>query len=232
MTERILPSGLDYNHGAPRNLILKKTNLNRREIRYFSLKLLLSNSIRHTKMSKLYGRRRFERQVLRHLDSLYFVALKLTGHCEDAEDLVQETYFKAFNHRNQLRDLKKCKPWLYRIMINTWKNWAIKRSREVFPENQEHWEDSTAQHADGNLQTHQINPDQNLMIKELWEDVDAALTRLSPNYRWAVILSDIEGFSYKEISKIMNLPMGTDMSTLSRARRQLGHFLIKYKEKT
>ncbi len=152
-------------------------------------------------MIKRVRRKHLERQALRHLDSLYFVALKLTGRREDAEDLVQETYYKAFNHLNQLKDLEKCKQWLYRIMINTWKNWAIKRSREVFPENQEHW-----------------------------EDVDAALTRLSPNYRLAVILSDIEGFSYKEISKIMKLPMGTVMSTLSRARRQLGHFLIKYKK--
>ncbi len=183
-------------------------------------------------MSKLSGRKHLERQALRHLDSLYFAALKVTGRREDAEDLVQETYSKAFNHRNQLRDLEKCKQWLYRIMINTWKNWAIKKSREVFPENQENWADSTAQHADSNPQTHQINPEQNLMMKELWEDVDAALTRLSPNYRWAVILSDIEGFSYKEISKIMKLPMGTVMSTLSRARRQLGRLLIKYKEST
>jgi RNA polymerase sigma-70 factor (ECF subfamily) len=181
-------------------------------------------------MIKRVRRKHLERQALRHLDSLYFAALKLTGHREDAEDLVQETYRKAFDQFNQLRDLEKCKQWLYRIMINTWKNWAIKKSREVFPENQENWADSTAQHADSNPQTHQINPEQNLMIKELWEDVDAALTRLSPNYRWAVILSDIEGFSYKEISKIMKLPMGTVMSTLSRARRQLGHFLIKYKK--
>jgi RNA polymerase sigma-70 factor (ECF subfamily) len=181
-------------------------------------------------MIKRFRRKYFERQAIRQLDSLYYVALKLTGAREDADDLVQETYYKAFDQFNQLRDLEKCKQWLYRIMINTWKNWAIKRSREVFPENQGHWEDLTAQHAAGYPQTHQINPEQNLMIKELWEDVDAALTRLSPNYQWAVILSDIEGFSYKEISKIMKLPMGTVMSTLSRARRQLGHFLIKYKK--
>ncbi len=183
-------------------------------------------------MSKLVGRKYFETQALKHLDSLYFGALKLTGHREDAEDLVQETYSKAFNQVNQLRDLEKCKPWLYRIMINLWKNWRTKRSREIFPENQEYREDSTSQHADGNPQTHQINPEQNLMIKELWKDVESALTRLPSNYRLAVILSDIEGFTYKEISKITEWPLGTVMSSLSRARRQLDHLLIKYKERT
>ena len=182
-------------------------------------------------MSKLFRRKHFDRQALRHLDSLYFVALKVTGHRHDAEDLVQETYRKAFDHVNQLRDLKKCKQWLYRIMINTWKNLRTKRSREVFPENQEHWEGSTSQPADSNPQTHQLNPEENLMIKELWRDVESALTRLSPNYRLAVMLSDMEGFSYKEISQIMEWPMGTVMSNLSRARRQLGRLLIKYKKR-
>jgi RNA polymerase sigma-70 factor (ECF subfamily) len=183
-------------------------------------------------MGKLSGRKHFERQALRHLDSLNFAALKLTGHREDAEDLVQEIYYKVFNHFNQLRDLKKCKQWLYRIMFNLWKNWRTKRSREIFPENQEYREDSTSQHAESNPQRHQINPEQNLMIKELWKDVESALTRLPSNYRLAVILSDIEGFIYKEISKITEWPLGTVMSSLSRARRQLGRLLIKYKEKT
>ncbi len=183
-------------------------------------------------MGKLSGRKYFERQALRHLDSLYFAALKVTGHREDAEDLVQETYSKALNYRNQLKDLEKCKPWLYRIMINIWKNLKTKRSREIFPENQEYREDSTSQHPEGNPQRHQSNPEQNLMIKELWKDVESALTRLPSNYRLAVILSDIEGFTYKEISKITEWPLGTVMSSLSRARRELGRLLIKYKERT
>jgi RNA polymerase sigma-70 factor (ECF subfamily) len=180
-------------------------------------------------MGKPFKRKHFERQAIRHLDSLYFAALKVTGCREDAEDLVQETYSKAFDHQNQLKDLKKCKKWLYRIMINIWKNLMTKRSREAFPENQLYWEDSTFQHANGNPQQHQMNPEENLMVKELWRDVDSALTRLPPNYRMAVILSDIEGFTYKEISKIMEWPMGTVMSSLSRARRQLGIILTKYK---
>ncbi len=180
-------------------------------------------------MKKLFKTKDFETQALSHIDSLYFVALKLTSHQADAEDLVQETYCKAFDHRNQLRDLKKCKLWLYRIMINSWKNWKTKRSREVFPDDPEQWEDSTSQYAVGNPQSHRSGPQKDLMNKELWRDLESALNHLPPNYRMAVILSDIEGFSYKEISEIMKCPKGTVMSRLSRARSLLSRLLIKYK---
>ncbi len=182
-------------------------------------------------MSKRFSNEDFEKQVLSHLDLLYFTALKVTGHPQDAEDLIQETYYKAFNQFNQLRDLQKCKPWLYRIMINTWKNWRVKRSKEILTGDQEHLEYSMLKHTGGNLQTHQINPEEGLMIKELWKNVNTALTRLPQNYRMVIILSDIEGFSYKEISKIMEWPMGTVMSSLSRARHQLGSLLAKHHNK-
>ncbi len=175
-------------------------------------------------------RKDFEKQALNHLDSLYFGALKLTGYREDAEDLVQETYQKAFNRFNQLKDLEKCRPWLYRIMINTWKNLRRKRSREFFPDNLEEWEGSMTQYATVNPQLHQVDPEADLIHKELWQAVESALTQLHPNYRMAVILSDIEGFSYKEISELMEWPMGTVMSRLSRARGLLGRILAKYEE--
>jgi len=183
-------------------------------------------------MNKLFGKKTFEKQALDHLDSLYFGALKLTGHREDAEDLVQETYQKAFNHFSQLKDLEKCRLWLYRIMINTWKNWSTKRFREFSPDNLEEWEGSMTQSADVKPQSHQMDPEADLIRKELWEAVESALTRLHPNYRMAVILSDIEGFSYKEISELMEWPMGTVMSRLSRARSLLARILTTYKEET
>lgn len=177
-------------------------------------------------------RKDFEEQALKYLNSLYFVALKLTGHRQDAEDLVQETYQKAFNHLNQLKDLGKCRFWLYRIMTNTWKNWGTKRSRESFPDNLEKWEGSLTQPADVCLQSHQMDPEADLIHKELWKAVESALTHLHPNYRMVVILSDIEGFSYKEISELMEWPIGTVMSRLSRARSLLGRILIRYKKET
>ena len=183
-------------------------------------------------MIKQVRRKHIERQALSHLDSLYFVALKLTGHRQDAEDLVQETYRKAFDQFNKLRDLEKCKQWLYRIMINTWKNWAIKKSREIFPDNLEEWEGAMTQDATVSPQSNRMDPEAEVIHKELWEAVESALTHLHPNYRMAVILSDIEGFSYKEISELMEWPMGTVMSRLSRARSLLARILAKYEEET
>jgi RNA polymerase sigma-70 factor (ECF subfamily) len=162
-------------------------------------------------MKKLFKKKDFEIQALRHLDSLYFVALKIAGHREDAEDLIQETFYKAFNQANQLRDLEKCKQWMYRIMINIWRNWKGKGSREVFLEHQEHWEGPLSQWADGNPQMTQKNPEEDLMIEELRRDVESALNRLSPKYRLAIMLV---------------------MSRLSRARRHLSSLLTKYKERT
>jgi RNA polymerase sigma factor (sigma-70 family) len=124
-------------------------------------------------MNKLFGQKAFEKQALNHLDSLYFAALKLTGHHEDAEDLVQETYRKAFHHLHQLRDPEKCRPWLYRIMINTWKNLITKRSREFFPASLEEWEGSMTQYANVSPQSHRMDPEAEVIHKELWKAVES-----------------------------------------------------------
>ncbi len=171
-------------------------------------------------------RKYFEKQALNHLKLLYFFALKLTRHREDAEDLVQETYHKAYSCLDQLRDMEKCKPWLYAIMVNTWKNWRTKRSREIFLEDLEERLDSGA-----GPDSNQIDPEKELMNKEIMSVVGSGLNRLPSHYRMAVLLSDIEGFTYKEISEIMGWPMGTVMSRLSRARRLLAGHLMKYRGK-
>jgi RNA polymerase sigma-70 factor (ECF subfamily) len=171
-----------------------------------------------------------ERQILSHLDSLYFGALKLTGHREDAEDLVQETYHKALDHVDQLRDQEKGGPWLYKIMINTWKNWRTRRFREFSSGDQEQWETATALDTGDNPDSHQLNPEEDLIIKESWRAVESVLAHLPPNYRMAVILSDIEGFSYREIAGIMEWPAGTVMSRLSRARRLMARRLKRYRD--
>ncbi len=179
------------------------------------------------------GKRRrkyFEKQALSHVDFLYYFALKLTRHREDAEDLVQETYHKAYSHLDQLRDLKKWKPWLYSIAVNTWKNWRAIKGREFVPDNLEEWESSLDQHAYGVPQLNQPNPETDLLGKEMWTAVDSALANLHPDYKMAIILSDIEGFSYKEISEMMEWPIGTVMSRLSRARALLRKSLLKYRE--
>jgi RNA polymerase sigma-70 factor (ECF subfamily) len=175
-------------------------------------------------------RKYFEKQALSHLKPLYFFALKLTGHREDAEDLVQESYQKAYSRLDQLRDLKKWKPWLYSIMVNTWKNWRVRKGREFTPDTLEEWESSLDQYAYGNPQCKQTDPETDLLGKEVRGIIESALVQLHPDYRIAVILSDIEGFSYKEISEMLEWPIGTVMSRLSRARALLRKSLIKYKE--
>ncbi len=175
-------------------------------------------------------RKYFEKQALGHLDFLYFFALKLTKHRADAEDLVQEAFHKAYSHLDQLRDIEKWKPWLYTIMVNTWKNWTVKRGREFVPDTIEEWENSLDQYVHGLPQGNQTDPETDLISKEFWAIVESALVQLHPDYRMAVILSDIEGFSYKEISEMLEWPIGTVMSRLSRARALLRKSLIKYKE--
>lgn len=170
--------------------------------------------------------RDFENRGLEYLDSLYFMALRLTNSRQDAEDLVQETYRKAFDHSNQLRDMEKCRPWLYAIMVNTWKNLRTKGSRETSLEDWEQGLDS-----DSNPDSHQPDPENELMNQEVRSVVESGLKRLASHYRMAVVLSDIEGFTYKEISEITGWPIGTVMSRLSRARHLLAGYLIKYKGK-
>jgi RNA polymerase sigma-70 factor (ECF subfamily) len=177
-------------------------------------------------------RKYFEKQALSHLNPLYFFALKLTGHREDAEDLVQESYQKAYSRLDQLRDLKKWKPWLYSIMVNTWKNWRVRKGREFIPDTLEEWEGSLDHHVYGNPQWKQKDPEADLLGKEVRAIVELALVDLHPDYRMAIILSDIEGFSYREISEMVDWPIGTVMSRLSRARALLRKSLTKYKEET
>lgn len=88
------------------------------------------------------------------------------------------------------------------------------------------------QYANISPQLHRMNPEAEVIQKELWKAVESALTHLHPNYKMAVILSDIEGFSYKEISELMEWPIGTVMSRLSRARSMLGRILMEYKKET
>ncbi len=172
----------------------------------------------------------FEKQALSYLDSLYFFALKLTGHREDAEDLIQESFHKAYSCLDQLRDPEKWKPWLYSIMVNTWKNWRAKRGRMFVPNDLEEWEGSLDQYAYDNPQCRQTDPETDLLGKEVWAILESALAQLHSDYRMVIILSDIEGFSYKEISEMMEWPIGTVMSRLSRARGLLRKSLSKYRQ--
>ncbi len=172
--------------------------------------------------------RRFEREALPFLDQLYGAAMRLTRNPQDAEDLVQETYAKAFAAFHQYRPGTNLKAWLYRILNNTFiSNYrkAQRQPKQADVAEVEDWQEYDAStHASSGLQSAEAEAIENLPDSEIRD----ALAQLPEDRRLAVYLADVEGFSYQEISEIMDTPIGTVMSRLHRGRRQLRDLLTDY----
>jgi RNA polymerase sigma-70 factor, ECF subfamily len=173
-------------------------------------------------LSRRKRRTEFERTALPHLDALYGAAYRLTRHPRDAEDLVQDTVLRAYRFWESFEKDSNCKAWLFRILTNTFINTyqKKKRSREVLDAAQ------AEQRATDGVLVHehslgQRDPEHLLMAQSLSDDVTRALESLPDDFRVAVVLCDVEGFSYKEIAEIMDCPVGTVMSRLYRGRRLL-----------
>ncbi|MCB0884522.1 MAG: sigma-70 family RNA polymerase sigma factor [Propionibacteriaceae bacterium] len=164
---------------------------------------------------------RFERDAMGYLDQLYGAALRMTRNPADAEDVVQETYAKAFSSFEQFTPGTNLKAWLYRILTNTYINSYRKSQRQPQTSGSADVEDwqlaRAASHTSGGL------PSAEREALDRMSDpvVTEALDSLSPDFREVVLLADVEGFSYKEIAEIMGTPIGTVMSRLNRARGQL-----------
>jgi RNA polymerase sigma-70 factor (ECF subfamily) len=171
---------------------------------------------------------RFERDALPFLDQLYSAALRMTRNPSDAEDLVQETFVKAFAAFHQFQEGTNLKAWLYRILTNTFINSYRKKQREPLQTMTDEIDDwslaRAAEHTSTGLRSAETEALDHLPDSA----VKDALAELPEDFRMAVYLADVEGFSYKEIAEIMGTPIGTVMSRLHRGRKALQKKLWSY----
>jgi len=166
-------------------------------------------------------RERFERDVLPLLPSLYGAALRMTRNPADAEDLVQDTYLRAFRGFSGFQEGTNLKAWLYRILTNSFINTYRKKQRE--PQTVEGPDDIDEWYLFDRLGGRNVegSAEEEVLDRIPDSEVKAALESLPENFRLPVLLADVEGFSYKEIADIMGTPIGTVMSRLHRGRKAL-----------
>ena len=183
---------------------------------------------------KLTAHSFFQEKVIGHLDELYGAALRLAKNRDDAEDLVAETITKAWANQASLKDTERFRPWIFRILTNTFisdcRKRAVRPVQAVLPEG------GSDQDSDFSLfeQLHQpfllwwSNPEKEFLNKLLSKDIERAVDALPEAFRTVVVLSDMEGFSYQDMAEILNVPVGTIRSRLARGRGLLQRALWEH----
>jgi RNA polymerase sigma-70 factor (ECF subfamily) len=163
----------------------------------------------------------FETEALSYLDALYRTGLRMTRSEADAEDLVQETFIRAFRHRDQFTPGTNLRAWLFRILTNTFINSYRKKSAQPDTTELDAIEEATLyRRMSGAASSTSSEPERLVVDNMLDSEVKQALDELPERFRSVVVL-DVEGFSYREIAEMLEIPIGTVMSRLHRARRSL-----------
>jgi RNA polymerase sigma-70 factor, ECF subfamily len=163
---------------------------------------------------------RFEREALPFMSELYAAAVRMTRNPADAEDLLQETYLRAYRAFASFQEGTNLRAWLYRILTNAFINTYRKRQREPQTVSDDELEDWYLYDRLG-MDAAEASAEATVLENLPDEDVQDALASLPEQFRLAVLLADVEGFSYKEIAQILDIPIGTVMSRLHRGRRAL-----------
>jgi RNA polymerase sigma-70 factor, ECF subfamily len=163
----------------------------------------------------------FEADALAQLDSLYRTALRLTRNPADAEDLVQDTFLKAFRAADRFEPGTNLRAWLFTILHNSALNRARDRARNAVTVNSDTVEQAAEMAPGAGLQAPGDTPESLLLRETLAPELQSAIDALPDTFREAVWLRDVEEFSYAEIAKMLSIPMGTVMSRISRGRHML-----------
>ena len=168
----------------------------------------------------------FDTEFMPHVDSMYSFAFRLTFDEDDAKDLVQDTYMKAFRFINSFERGTNAKAWLFRILKNSFINEFRKKSKQPakvdYNEVEQYYNsDDTGENITTDLRVETVQ-------HMIGDEVSGALNAIPVNFRTVMILSDLEGFTYEEMSKILDIPIGTVRSRLHRARNMLKENLVEY----
>ncbi len=177
---------------------------------------------------KATWREEFEAEALTHLDALYANALRLTRSPADAQDLVQDTYLKAYRFYHRFERDTNLRAWLFRIQFNTFVNRYRRSNREQAAAESLSWEPSGQQIIGRPALEALTDPTRTALRPLLAKEIRAAVDSLPEDYRTVVLLADVEELAYKDIAQVLDCPIGTVMSRLHRARRALRSRLLEH----
>lgn len=180
--------------------------------------------------SNAQARSQFEAQLTPWLDPLYASAVRLTRNERNAEDLVQDTVMRAWRFYEKFEKGTNFRAWIFKILTNTFINGYRRNTRERSLQDESERQSVEARFFSADLTEQAQNPEDFLLQRVMSADVLAAIDGLPIDFRMVVILADLQEFSYKEIAEILDVPVGTVMSRLFRARKQLQKILVSQEE--